>query len=114
MADKNQFVRDQLKQDFGVLKKWTGNSTELEAVWQADLEKLVEYYVRKMINEHFEQLLHILYRVDVSEQKIKTLLRDNPEEDAAKMIAHLYVARILEKQKTREKYKSDEPNEWDM
>jgi hypothetical protein len=47
----------------------------------------------------------VLYRVDVSEPKLKNLLQANPQTDAAVIIADLLIERQAEKIKTRESFK---------
>jgi hypothetical protein len=66
-------------------------------------EKLV-VHINHLINNDFEELLNILYRVDVSEAKLKTLLKENAE--SASVIADLIIERQLQKIKTREQFKT--------
>jgi hypothetical protein len=61
--------------------------------------------VNELILHDFEKLVSILYRLDVSEQKINSLLGSFPETDAAEMITALMLERELEKQKTRESFR---------
>ena len=44
-------------------------------------------YINDCINHDFNKLVQLLYRIDVSEQKLKTILQSHPNEDAAKLIA---------------------------
>jgi hypothetical protein len=54
-------------------------------------------YVNELIMTNFERLVQLLYRIDVSEEKLKKLLRQNPESDAGIIIADL----IIERQKQK-------------
>jgi hypothetical protein len=54
-------------------------------------------YVNELIMTNFERLVQLLYRIDVSEEKLKKLLRQNPESDAGMIIADL----IIERQKQK-------------
>jgi hypothetical protein len=45
--------------------------------------------------------VQLLYRIDVSEAKLKYLLKENPNEDAGTMIAHLIIDRQIQKIKFR-------------
>ena len=47
-------------------------------------------------------LVQILYRIDVSEKKIKTLLKENQGSDAGKIIASLIIERQMQKIKSRQ------------
>ena len=66
-------------------------------------EKLAEY-INHLINDDFEQLIYILYKVDVNESKLKKLLKENP--DAASVISDLIIERQLQKIKTRKEFRS--------
>jgi len=66
-------------------------------------EKLAEY-INHLINNNFEQLIYILYKVDVNESKLKRLLKENP--DAASVISDLIIERQLQKIKTRREFRT--------
>jgi hypothetical protein len=66
--------------------------------------------INKLINHHFAQLVNILYRVDVSEVKLKQLLKDNPDEDAGQLIAQLIIERQLQKFKVRQQFNQSNNN----
>lgn len=61
--------------------------------------------INYLITNDFTQLVQILYRIDVSEQKLKSLLKQNPDEDAGRIIAALVIERQLEKIRSREQFK---------
>jgi uncharacterized protein YwgA len=63
--------------------------------------------INGLINTDFEKLSGILYRIDVSEKKLKKLLADNPRTDAGLLIADLVIERQMEKKKSREKFRRD-------
>ena len=69
-------------------------------------EKLIEF-INHLIQKDFEKLVSILYRVDVDENKLKTLLKASPGTDAAVLIADLIIERELQKIKTRKTFKSE-------
>lgn len=60
-----------------------------------------------LIQHDFAALVQILYRMDVSEQKLKNVLADHPQEDAGKLIAAL----IIERLKMREEMKQYFPRQ---
>lgn len=53
--------------------------------------------INDLLNHDFQKLISILYRVDVSENKLRYLLHTNPNEDAAKIIAALLIERQKQK-----------------
>jgi uncharacterized protein YwgA len=63
--------------------------------------------INQLINIDFEKLAGILYRIDVSEKKLKKLLSDNPDTDAGLLIADLVIERQTEKKKSRENFRRD-------
>ncbi len=71
-----------------------------------ELQNKLAVHINDLIQYHFEQLVSLLYRIDVSEAKIKSLLQQQPNEDAAKIIAALIIERQLQKIKTRQQSSS--------
>jgi hypothetical protein len=88
-----------LRQSFGID---LDESHSLEAL----NEKLSEY-INHLIQTNFEKLVSLLYRIDVSEAKLKYLLQQNPGEDAGKIIAGLIIERQLQKIKSRQEHRRD-------
>ena len=64
--------------------------------------------INELINSDFQKLVSILYRMDISEPKLKLLLKENPNVDAGLIIADLMIERQLQKAESRQKYKRDE------
>lgn len=75
-------------------------------------------WVNDLIKSDFEKLVSLLYRIDVSEQKLKSLLQQFPGEDAGNLIATLILERQEQKVKTRKQFSqrdnddSDEEEKW--
>lgn len=74
-------------------------------------------YINQLIKNDFEKLVTYLYRIDVNEQKLKSLLRQFPDEDAGNIIASLIIERQQQKLKSRELFSqrdndSDESEKW--
>jgi hypothetical protein len=67
-------------------------------------EKLSDY-INTLIQHDFNTLVRLLYRVDVSESKLKSLLKENQNQDAGKLIASLIIERQIQKIKTRNDFK---------
>jgi hypothetical protein len=64
--------------------------------------------INEMITGAFDQLVSILYRMDVSEKKLKNLLAANPSEDAGRLIADLMIERHLQKTESRREHRRDD------
>jgi len=69
---------------------------------QEQLEIFLAERINYLIVNDFSSLVHILYRIDVSEQKIKTLLKENSNADAGRILAALIIERQLQKQQSRQ------------
>ena len=78
-----------------------------------ELEKLstsqLEDFINECIKHDFSKLVQLLYRIDVSEQKLKTILQANPNEDAGKHIANLMLERLAATKKARESFSNKSP-----
>jgi hypothetical protein len=64
--------------------------------------------INELINKDFQHLLFILYRIDVSEEKVKNLLQANNGENAAAIIADLIIERQRQKILSRQQFKSQQ------
>ena len=73
----------------------------------AALETLLAEKVNALIEGNFDQLLQLLYRIDINEQRLRRLLVENEGEDAGLMIARLILQRQWEKMESRRKYRQD-------
>lgn len=69
-------------------------------------EKLSDH-INHLIQTDFQKLVYILYKIDVSEAKLKYMLKENTEKDASPMIADLIIERQLQKIKSRQEHRRD-------
>ncbi len=60
--------------------------------------------INKLIVEDFAELVQILYRMDVSEMKLKQQLISSPKEDAGILIAKMIIERQKQKEISIRKY----------
>lgn len=67
------------------------------------LEKLVPA-VNHLLDTNMNSLMNILYRMDVSEQKVKKVLATSEPEKVGEFVSRLILDRQLEKIETRKKY----------
>lgn len=70
------------------------------------LEQAVAEKLNSWIQSDFNTLLQFLYRIDISESRIRLLLKENPHEDAGKILAKLVLERQWQKMQTRRQYKA--------
>lgn len=62
-------------------------------------------FVNGLITDDFNQLITLLYRLDINEKKLKQTLADHPDQNAGELIAKLIIDRQEEKKKSREAFK---------
>ena len=78
------------------------------------LEKLstleLETMINDLIKEDFSKLVQLLYRIDVSEAKLKNVLKEHPNEDAGKLIAQIVIERLAATKKAREIFSTKGPS----
>ena len=72
------------------------------------LKAQLSSHINFLIQSNFQKLVSILYRVDVSESKLKQLLKENPDSDAANIITDLIIERQLQKIRSKQEYRPDE------
>ena len=81
------------------------NILALEKLSTPDLETLMN----ELIKNDFSKLVQLLYRIDVSEAKLKNILQANPNVDAGKLIAQIVLERLAATKKARESFGSTLP-----
>src|SRR6476469_1577107 len=74
------------------------------SITAVEKEKLIERLaglINELILNDFQKLVQLLYLVDVQESKLKRVLKENSDADAAYIISSLIIERQLEKIKAR-------------
>lgn len=74
-----------------------------EVVTAEDFQQILTKLIRHLLDNDFERLLNGLYRIDVSEEKVKVAMATT--DDVAENIALLIIEREMQKVATREKYR---------
>lgn len=82
-----------------------------------DAENFLAEKMNELIKNNFNHLVQILYRIDVSEERLKKVLKDNPNEDAGKIIAQLIIERQQQKIINKDRFTTtdetiDENEKW--
>lgn len=62
-------------------------------------------YVNRLITGDFNKLVYILYRLDISEKRLKQLLASQQQTDAGLVIANMIIERQLQKIQSRKQYR---------
>ncbi|MBN9296381.1 MAG: hypothetical protein J0I41_05180 [Filimonas sp.] len=77
-------------------------SSELQG--DDELFNRLKHAVNYLIQHDFAGLIQVLYRIDISEQKLKDALAKNPGEDAGRIIATMIIERQKEKAKWKQQF----------
>lgn len=81
-----------------------------EQISMEEIQEKLSAHINRLIQSNFEQLVNLLYRIDVSETKIKSLLEYQAGTNAGDIIAKLVIERQLQKIKSREQTKTPDGN----
>ncbi|WP_299463434.1 hypothetical protein [uncultured Microscilla sp.] len=105
-----EYLPETLQKTAQLIDKQLGSQLTLTSVPSLhDYEALVAQltpFIQALLNDEFERLLQIMYRIDVSETLFRAALgHPNPDEIAA-AIARLVVDRQLQKVKIRAQYEN--------
>lgn len=79
----------------------------LSATDRQALLRELEAHINWMIVHRFDALVQVLYRMDVDEGKLRRMLQEGSNTDAARIIADLMVERQLQKIRTRQQFRRD-------
>ncbi|NII24750.1 hypothetical protein HB364_06660 [Pseudoflavitalea sp. X16] len=98
MAEQNNIflVQQQLSAEFNI------QPVARYEDWMRELAAVINY----LIQTDFTRLVNILYRLDVSELRLKQLLQQEAGTNAGELIATLIVERQLEKINIRNRYRT--------
>ena len=69
------------------------------------LEELLAETLNGWIRSDFNKLVQLLYRIDISETRLRSLLEENTESDTGLLIARLILERQWQKIQTRRSFK---------
>ena len=71
-----------------------------------DLNEKWALFFNSLIQNDFPGLVNLFYRIDISEDKLRRILKEDPDENAGKMITSLVIERLLQKIRTRNEFRS--------
>jgi hypothetical protein len=91
-------------------------TNSIQEVPSKDLRNQLICCINELINKDFNALVQLLYRIDVNEKKLRELLKQNENTDAALIIADLIISRQLQKIESKRQFnqreKTDEDDSW--
>ncbi|KAF0241499.1 MAG: hypothetical protein Q8K64_10440 [Sediminibacterium sp.] len=80
------------------------HNIDIAAFEQLNRQELVNT-INELILNDFEKLVFVMYRIDVNEAKIKSLLASKTDTNAAELIADAIIERLQQKKAAKEIYK---------
>lgn len=72
--------------------------------------KMLAEKINRLIINNFEELIRILYRLDIDEKKLKETLAQNSNEDAGILIASMIIDREKQKAEARKNFRNKTNN----
>jgi len=85
-----------------------GLTEELSALEETDKRNQLATYINFLLLNDFNGLIYLLYRVDVDEKKLRSILDEQKDQDASLIIADLVLQRMREKEQSRQSFKTDD------
>lgn len=101
-----------------VLEEWDIDPSFLPAVNNDEerftaIRNILMRRIEELAEKDMEKLLFVLYRIDVNEKKLYTVMQQTPPEQFSSTIADLIIERQLQKIKTRQQFGGKE-NDWNF
>ena len=98
---ENKLVLQEVSKELGIIVNEKDHSFN---------KQMLAEKIDQLINTDFQKLVLILYRMDVSEIKLKQLLNENPGTDAALIITDLMIERQEQKMISRQQFRKKDEN----
>lgn len=77
-----------------------------EGIEMQQLQEKLFAFIDDLIKNDFQRLVTILYKVDVDENKLKRILKEQAGKDAAYIIAKLIIERERQKIESRKQFRN--------
>jgi hypothetical protein len=100
--------------DEQTLVEMLNNDLTIQLPARIDLDEIrvrLASFVKQWIESDFQRLVNLLYRVDVNENKLRSILNEKLGEGADMIIANLIIERQFEKIKTRKAQRNNDGTE---
>lgn len=79
-------------------------TNSIEKIPSEDVRSKLVSFINNLISKDFNALVQLLYRVDVNEKRLKELLKQNENIDAAVIITDLIISRQLQKIESKKQF----------
>ena len=100
-------IFDSFEIDESYLPTATTEADRLQALRRVLIQRIEE-----LITKDTEKLMWILYRIDVSEAKVRAALTTNSSLNYAEALADLIIERQIQKVKTRQEFGGERSGDW--
>jgi hypothetical protein len=81
---------------------------ELSTLEETDKRDQLATYINFLMLNDFNGLIYLLYRVDVDEKNLRSILDEQKGQDASLIIADLVLLRMKEKEKSRQSFRTND------
>lgn len=88
---------------WALVQEWDLESKPTE---KTSIKSKLAVCLNNLLLNDFAALVQVLYRVDVPEAAVKKALQQNPSADAGELLANLLLARVEEKKKTLQTFRT--------
>ena len=92
------------KNNISVSEEIIATTNQLQSQNSVDVRKRLILLIDQLINSDFHGLVQLLYQIDVHEQRLNKVLKDNLHNDSAPLIADLIIERQLQKIESRKQF----------
>jgi hypothetical protein len=99
-------------EDIDKIQEYTLQLLEENSISFNSFEEFRKHIIQRIndwINNDFEHLLFMLYRIDVHEDKVRKLMQEHKGENAAEVITDLIIERQKQKIETRKLFHFSKP-----
>ena len=76
-----------------------------------EVHRKLSTHINQLIKHDFQGLLFLLYKIDVDENKLKTHLAANAQNDAGNIIATLIIERIIQRETSKKQFSNNPPGD---
>lgn len=105
-------VQDLLAENFEINPKLLPAKTLSEEEQWQQFRTLLILRIEELAERNMEQLMWLLYRIDVNENKLKEELKKYPQDMFASVMADAIIEREKQKAATRKKFSSGGDSNW--
>jgi hypothetical protein len=95
------------KNNISISEEIIATANQLQSQNSVDVRKRLIVLINQLIDSDFYALVQLLYQIDVQEQKLNEVLKNNLQSDSAPLIADLIIERQLQKMESRKQFSQE-------